>query len=897
MQRHPHFILAAALLAFPVLGAPPASRVATEEEVQKPAPFSGQEQQVIRSVQSLNTERLTELLRVYEKLGNEAMLQILVQELLNRNPDHSEANRISAALLPEIEVRPAGYLDKLAAKLLAGQKVEDAEGIATLSRSYIQDMRAGEAVRLLEKLREVNFNKQDFPYLDDLAVAYHDNGQLDASEKAWKEVLANPATLAVSRQDAEKNLALIALERRIMELRAKAVATPHDGPSLSASLLAEMPSEPLAIAFHIECLKLAGQHAEAVAYLKELKSKNARHTFEYQDDLGDAYLLLKDYDSARQMYRELLDDPEAEEGDKGEAQKMLSSIDVTEKVEEGLKALQDKDVTRAAAILAELEVEHPGNEEVFGYRCLVMAKTGHSEEALRLLQERRSIAAGKKELFMHLDTLGDVHLERKEFELAAAAYEEILQVRGYDEQNRKEAVQGLVAVERDRSFHLAHAALLKGRKAEAKKHAEELQKRFPFDPEVLVLQADVKLAYGKVQEAIDDYNALKDRYYRGRYFPGQADLATAYRRGGKPAEALAAVNKITEAAGYEPEESWNSVWERRELLPYLRHQLSLDLGFTDASEGREHRQALTYASPWLNEWRLVAKAQESYVSLKSSESIFKDVDSSSFESQVSLQRRLRGNLFVEATIGGSQNDLLYGARVGSDAPTLSWSLGFSGNARSTESMSLEAFDGREDRVDFALSGLVGSRVRYGFEAYVKRVKIDGDSLGDGYGASGSVEYVIQAETRKKPEISIGYFAQYAKFTSEGNPPSSVTRQVDGRKAEVRAALPADSELRKALPSNYGREIFDTLVDPETHRHGMELTLRKHLNLQWNVYVQAGTYYELDQRSFEYTAAAGIEYWLSDNAMLYAEVRYDSSGRASSEDQAIVEASLGAEITF
>jgi len=895
MNRHQPLILAAAaFFAAAAVAAPPVAGD-TDEEIQKPVPFSKQEQQVLGSLQNLSTERLLELMKVYEKLSNEALLNVLTREILKRNPTNAEALRVSGMLTPEIEVRAVGYLDKLAAKLMSGQKVDDPEGIATQARLYIEGLRAEEAVRLLLKLRSVNYGKADFPFLDDLAVAYHDAGQLDESEKAWKQVLSNPTTPAITRRDAERGLATIALEKRIAGMRAKSMANPAKGVVLSSDLLEEMPSEPLAIAFYIECLNRAGQHGEVVSYLEKLKAKSPRKGFTYQDDLGDAYYMTKDFDAARAAFRAVLKDADASPLERQSAEKMLLSINITEKVEEGLKAILNKDLPRAQAILAELDAEYPNSEDVFGYRCLIMAKTGRSEEALQLLQEKRRLAADRKQLFMHLDTLGDVHLERKEFEQAKAAYEEILRTPGYDEQNRKEAFQGLVSVERDKLFHLANTALLNGKRTEAKEHADKLFATYPKDPEVLVLQADVKLAYGQIEEALDDYTALKDRYYANKYFPGQTGLATALRRVGKPAESLQAVEEIQVVSGYEADEVWNARWERRELLPLIRHNVGLDLNYVDAAEGREYRQALTYASPWLNEWRLVTKAEEVIIALDKSQTVFEDLDTARFEAQVSLQRRLKGHHFAEVTIGGTQHDVIYGARFGNDHPNLSWSIGFTGNARSTDSMALESLDGREDRVDFSVNGLVGSRVRYDFDAYVKKVKVGGDSLGEGYGASVGVDYVVQAETIRKPEITVGYYGQYTRFNSEGSLPSSVTSEL--REAEVRPALPASSELRKALPSNYGQEIFNTLVDPETHRHGIELTVRKHLNLQWNVFAQVGTYYELEQQSLEYTAAAGVEYWLSDSAMLYAEIRYDSAGRGVNAGQPIIEASLGAEISF
>ena len=80
-----------------------------------------------------------------------------------------------------------------------------------------------------------------------------------------------------------------------------------------------------------------------------------------------------------------------------------------------------------------------------------------------------------------------------------------------------------------------------------------------------------------------------------------------------------------------------------------------------------------------------------------------------------------------------------------------------------------------------------------------------------------------------------------------------------------------------------------------NRHGVRLTVRKHFGDEWAGYVQVGGYYAFDDKSFDYTAAAGVEYYLSEAAMIYAEVRYDSNGQNSSGG--VVEANLGALVTF
>jgi hypothetical protein len=173
--------------------------------------------------------------------------------------------------------------------------------------------------------------------------------------------------------------------------------------------------------------------------------------------------------------------------------------------------------------------------------------------------------------------------------------------------------------------------------------------------------------------------------------------------------------------------------------------------------------------------------------------------------------------------------------------------------------------------------------------------VDNEELGDGYGASGRLDYIITTETRRRAELAIGYAGEYTRFHSKSNLPNSVTRELRGEELQVRRALSIDEEIRTALSTNHGREVFDSLIEPETNRHGVIVSMRKRLGFDWNVYAEVGGYRDFVASSWEYFVAAGVEYWLSDHAMLYFQLRYDSNGVASAEG--VWDASLGAALTF
>ncbi len=874
------------------------------EEVQRPIPFSEQELRVIRNLGVLPTERLAELLVVYEKLDNEAMCSLLVRQILKRDPKHPEALRVNAELDPDEEVRPVGYLELLSRDLLAGKKVGDPDGIAVQANALLQDEQAAEAVQLLEALRRVNFPGQPFPYDEDLASAYQESGEYDKAAELYNSLLKNAATAPATKLEAQKSLAVIGVQKRIAAIREQAVTNPEEGVRLSEKLLRDEPQEPLVIAFRVECLNNAGRHAESIAFLQKLKSRSKVEAFPHQEALAFAYYGAKDFKRARQAFLEIKNGPYEQQMRTG-AEEMLVTLSLDEKLERGNEALKQGDITAAKVILEQVEREFPKNADVFAFRCLVMAKSGQSQEALDMLLKLRNEAATQGRLFTELDTLADVYVERKEYVLAISAYEDIINNPKYEAAMRAEAVKDLEETQVQQQLASAYQAIEEGSIGRAKKIYEKVREMAPKHRDVELLGADIKLATGKPKEALVEYQRLKSQAGPDVPFSGQSGIAESHYRLGQWEMALDAYNEILERPGYGPEEKWSATWDRRGLLPYLNNQLSVETSVLNESEGTRYSQSLAYTSKWWHDWRLLLRARNDSLSLDGTQSFLRDNDVSLFEAEVGVQRRLPGGYFAEATVGGAEDVVLYGARFGKFPNSgvgwgsLAWSLGFAGNARADYGLPLQALNGREDRIEFLAEGYLHPRVRFDAEAHASWIKVDGDDLGFHYGLGATLEYIVQAETRTRPEIAIGYHGEYSRFKAESRLPKSVQSQIreDRKPEQVRRALPADQELRKALAANYGREIFDSLVDPETNRHGAQITISKRLDTSWNAYVQGSVFRDFDDRAWEYTLAAGLEYWMNDHTMFYLEMRYDSDGMGTGQDDGAWQATLGAEVTF
>src|SRR6185436_18876249 len=155
----------------------------------------------------------------------------------------------------------------------------------------------------------------------------------------------------------------------------------------------------------------AGRYQEAVQYLEKLKRESKGPTFEYQETLAYAYYGAKDWGKARQAFLEIKNNTAYDEEERTGAEKMLVVLKMDERLEKGTAALKASDITTARVLLAELEHDFPTDHDVFAFRCQVMAKTGHSKEALEELLRRRVEAAQKHQLFLYMDTLADVYME------------------------------------------------------------------------------------------------------------------------------------------------------------------------------------------------------------------------------------------------------------------------------------------------------------------------------------------------------------------------------------------------------------------------------------------------------------------------------------------------------
>jgi tetratricopeptide (TPR) repeat protein len=354
------------------------------EEVQKPVPFTDTELRVLRSASSLSTERLLELLVVYEKVENTAMMDALARAILRREPNHPDASRIQGLVDPEMETRHFGYLDEISKQVMAGKKVEDTDSVAVQAGALANEGNPGLAVQLLEALRRNQYANKPFPYLDDLAFAYNEAGMLDQAIKASEAILTESGFSAESRIEAQKLLPSLRMRKRIAGISREAGSDMDLLVSLAEKLYREKPADYDVIAFRIESLDRARRYDDAVIFLEGLKKKATKgKVWPYQITLAFAYFGARRHEDAIAAFRELQKTPGIDAATRAEAENMILEIRVGREIELGMAAMKRGDMAKADAVLRTLERDYKLHPDTLGYRAILLAKRGNSRRRMR----------------------------------------------------------------------------------------------------------------------------------------------------------------------------------------------------------------------------------------------------------------------------------------------------------------------------------------------------------------------------------------------------------------------------------------------------------------------------------------------------------------------------------
>jgi tetratricopeptide (TPR) repeat protein len=873
----------------PPLPRPSAPAAGTgDEEVRKPDPFSDQERRVVNSADELPIERLQELLGVYERLDNVPMIDSLSRVILRRDPKNIQALKARADINPAEETRAVGYMETLAKKVLAGQRVEDIDSIGIHANNLLAEDRDEEALRLLLALRQNQFQGQFFPFQDDLAYAYSENGLIDEADKAYRAVAEDQRFSVDVRQEARRLLPGLELKRQMQRIRSSAGGNYDRLVSEARSLLNRNPDSHDALAFYIECLDMAKRYTEVVDLLVRLKAKvPARTPWIWQTTLGYAYYGAKRFDDAEAAFTEIKNNSKYDPSAKLEAESMLIEIGVGREIEDGIVALNRSDLASAGETLRRLEKTNPSHSDTLGFKAIYLSKVGRSDEALQLLGDKRQKMESQGLAFSQADALADVYVTRKEYSQARATVLQVLNDPRYDAEARSAARMQLANIEVAEKLEEGYIALRDSRRNDAQRILEEVRATSPTSEFVALFAADVDLAFGRNKEALTQFQTLKQKHQGPAAFPGQGSYASALARNDEWQAAADAYREMTDDMNFREEDRQEAMWALRGLYPYFRPQLESRLSFMNESEGNTLSTESEYLSGWHQHWRFGAFARTDSVSVKG-DSIFSGLSADRYEGGALIQRLFARGYYAEVSGGASTDGPVYSAKVGRMGfNRTNWYLAWEGGIRATDSVALQALDGRQDRLSAYINTPISERLFVSGYAYLNWTNIGGDKLGEGFGIQYEADYTLQTETRKRPLIAVTYVGEYRKFEHSSTVPTSAQR-------EIRRAIPATGPNASLNPT---RDILTTLADDEVNRQGVNLRISKRLGSDLNAYAQVGTYYAIDDKSLEFLGTLGAEYWITDSSAIFGELRYDTSGVAGSAGAGVLEASIGGRINF
>lgn len=183
------------------------------------------------------------------------------------------------------------------------------------------------------------------------------------------------------------------------------------------------------------------------------------------------------------------------------------------------------------------------------------------------------------------------------------------------------------------------------------------------------------------------------------------------------------------------------------------------------------------------------------------------------------------------------------------------------NARSTDSLTLEAIDGRQHSIGLGLNWLVEADLNLAARAQVREVRIEGMRLGRGSSIDINFDYTIW---RQGPRVTVGYRGSIGQFSPDaGFDPARTGPLAD----------PAGGLLGQ-------QAIADNLVSRRINRHGVGLTITDNLADAWIYRFVAGADYDFELSSTGWNGSLALTFLPRKSIEITAEAGYTSSATAS-----------------
>jgi tetratricopeptide (TPR) repeat protein len=537
-------------------------------------------------------------------------------------------------------------------------------------------------------------------------------------------------------------------------------------------------------------------------------------------------------------------------------------------LKKGQGAVTAKDARNAMTIAEQLLRGNPNDPDGVALKAAALGMMGKPEEAIAYLEGLRSKSSTQR--FLHLQALADAYQDAKQPEKAKQINEEILSLAGSTAEDKKEARSRMLDLEWDSLLASGEKALAANKLDEATNALAQLETLKPKSVDLLWFRAAILGKEGRWQEAAATYEECKLR--QGAAFDANSSLGSAYANSGRWQEATDELS----IAENDPRQDKITRFEAGRISRIMKERIRPTLASryeaSDGQEGISYRSSTELSSGIIGGNNIFyLRTNTDYLRLK--ESTVKRSREERYEAEVAYRRLLSNGYYGEVSAGAHQDGGMYGAKIGRyEGPGFAWDFSLNKNARATDSLPLEAINGRQDAIAFTVSTEFSRNFYMDARFFLRNVHVDGHDLGDGYGMQANVGYAVLNETTTRPEVSLNYFNEISRF----NPRT----------------------LSNDFVSRYGSGNSDlSFIDEKINRHGVSITIAKHITPQMLAYFYGGVGYEFESAQAENRLGAGVDVQIGNNTSLNIGVDYTSSGNTGNRGDDVFSGTVSVKHSF
>lgn len=409
----------------------------------------------------------------------------------------------------------------------------------------------------------------------------------------------------------------------------------------------------------------------------------------------------------------------------------------------------------------------------------------------------------------------------------------------------------------------------------ALKYARALVKSYPDDDQARFLLAMACRLDGQHRVATEILTKLKLEKFQGRHFPYEAELAAAALASGDWPRAVRSYQAVLENPKLRPEERSEARQQLEELQRTHLPQFFFKETFTHSQSGLIFRSLLDWSQPLAATHRLRLELERDDLKLNRVD-LLRPQWTDRYDALAGVEsdfRQWRTKLY-----GGFGDE---GAIYGTDltrvlGPDEDLTLAFHGNQRATDSLLLEILHGREDELSLLWNARFFPDVVANVKLRGRRVIVDGETLGYGYGVDLNLERVVLENV---PQLHLGYRGLITGYSQS----SDDIRLVAG----------------VAAPGTTGPErlgLLENLVSP-INLHGLYLSWNQTINPEWTWHAVVGSDYSFTRSSFGHSFEAGVSYAPSRRTEITFGGGYSTSASTSDQDSERLELSLAFRCRF